>query len=387
MSEWLTLQPATPDAHLPIFVLRYSYHQTGANAGGTMDNNLLLDLRSATPNVTAAMQCIDWEGGGVCTAPDTGNYQYDSLKCSWEQAVDDFHCQMSSPFGGTYTARNSLSDFFLLSGKPAPAKWQNPDSARDLKSLVAGFQQNQPLDFSIHVVDGLGPTTMLAELRDLLPNTRVYVFGSPGAGDTLNAHLSLAIVRNDGRIDTRTIPKWTLGDDAADEGTAPEGFTPVNENDRYGIGLLQQRPGFKAIYVVLNDANNDRSSAHVLYWIGLERANDDVISSAVRVASDAQTYGGCGHYRDDATAVALAVKHGMAEATVTVQPQEQTIMSEENAKDDRPQCAWSGVLHWKAGSGFRVRKVADHCQIPRKQVTIDQNGGVQCKDAPPEEEQ
>ncbi len=383
MSDWVTVQPAAPNPQFPVFVLRYSYHETGANAAGTIDNNLLFDLRFGTPKIAAAMQCIEWEGGGVCGAPDTGSAQYDNVKCAWEQSVEDLHCEMTSPFGGGYTARNSSRDFYLLSDKEAPAKWQTAESVRDLSSIVTRLRPRTAAKDETVMVDGLGPATMLARIRDILPDAVVYVFGSPGAGDTFNSHLSLVIVRSGGRRETRAIPKWTLGDDAADEATPPAGFTPIEdpaETDHYSIGELEHRPEFRAFRVVLNSgATPGNPLRQVLYWVGLQRNQDDVIASAVRVASNAQTYGGCGRYRDDATAVSLNLKPNVAEAAVTVQPQQQTIMTEPDHPDE---CSWSGVLHWKAGAGFRVRKSADLCKVVRKNVTIGSDGTIEAKIAP-----
>jgi hypothetical protein len=35
---------------------------------------------------------------------------------------------------------------------------------------------------------------------------------------------------------------------------------------------------------------------------------------------------------------------------------------------------WTDFLHWKAGAGFRVRKVGEDCKAPHENIKISDDG-------------
>ena len=58
---------------------------------------------------------------------------------------------------------------------------------------------------------------MLEHFKDLLPESDVFVFGSPGAGEMWNAHLSLVTIDAEGKFDAPAIPKWGIAGEQTDE--------------------------------------------------------------------------------------------------------------------------------------------------------------------------
>lgn len=388
IEKWLALQPATADATLPLFVLRYSYNDSGANAEGTIDNELLLDLRSGTPQFAKAAQCIHWEGGGACTSPDTSNATWDRLACQWEQAAGDFHCKMISGFGaGDYPARTAQRQFYLLSNKPAKPDWYSADLPADLAALAQRIHNDPKAATQRVLVPGLGPTTMLARYSDLAPNTDVMIFGSPGPGTMYDARLWFVSVPASPQgtavaPTVQPIAKWSIGSDDADEAASTDlaAYTPVEAPDKYTVAPLEQKPGFHAVQAVLiipppAGAPKDRPQ-HVVFWIGVEAANGEFITNAVRLASETTEYAHCEQNLHDGTATSIQPKKGIAEATVHVQPKELPVES-----GDKPPCAWTGVLHWKPATGFRVRKIDDDCESPVLTVKITDAGAISAKKA------
>jgi hypothetical protein len=370
MGRWLTIKLASPNASLPIFLLDYSYNDSGANAGGTIRNEILLAFQKGSPRIAKAAQCILWEGGGVCGAPDTALAFRDKLNCSWDAAANDFRCALISAYGGTFSQLVAQHDFYLLSEKTAkPA----PDVVPDLVVLAQQSHGNSKLPSSRQNVDGLGPTTLLAHYNNLLPASEVFVFANAAAGTKIASHFTVLTFRADDKPMVQSIAKWDISGEETDEVDPPADFTPTGVDHQYRIHMLETRPGFRAIEVTLTSG-----PVRVVYWIGLEAVQGTLVANTVRLASTGTSYGSCNQWLADGTASLIQRTPGLAEATVHVQSQESPMVA-----DNEPQaCSWAGMLHWKRAAGFRVRKLRDLCDSPTQIVTISEDGVVTSKDAP-----
>jgi hypothetical protein len=124
------------------------------------------------------------------------------------------------------------------------------------------------------------------------------------------------------------------------------------------------------------------NAVHVLYWIGLEATQGTVLTNAVRVASEASQFAQCGEELHDGTAISLERAPGLAEVTLRIRPQDRSFM--ENASDEKAgsPCVWSGVLRWKAGSGFRIRKLAENCKESAADAKINDEGQISLAASP-----
>jgi hypothetical protein len=382
MQTWLSLQTATPDAKLPLFSLSYWHKESGMYDVETFTNQLLLDLRSGSPKIAKALSCSQFEPiGGACSAQDQAAEGRDTLQCQWDAASSDFRCTMTSPFGGPHAVRNAQSDFHLLSDKPAkPPYSDSPSFWPDLGHLSLSIQENPKTPVQGVFVAELGPTTLLQRFSDLLPGADVFVFASPGAGGVWNSHLSLVTVSSAGKVDVQSISQWGISGEATDESKPPKDFVPLSAKDSYRTHILEQRPGFRAFDVALTATPGQPEVDHVLYWIGLEAVEEKLVASAVRVATDAYVYKGCGEEYREGTATSIRRKAGIAEATLRVQGQ---FNSEYTGPypTEGPNCVWTSILHWKPGAGFRARKLSDDCKAAHQEVTITEDGDVTGKDA------
>jgi hypothetical protein len=399
MTGWISIQLATPDVGLPLFILKYQHSDLEVYSASSLENKLLVDLRTSTPQVVKAVSCTSFEPiGGACSAQDEAHEGHDTLECQWDTKVSDFHCTMTAPYGSLYAARTSQTDFYLLSDKPAIPSPQDPaDFVADLRDLAFLIRNNNTNQTEGVLVSGLGPTTLLEHFKDLLPETDVFVFASPGAGDMLNAHLSLVSIQADGRFDMQAIPKWGIAGDETDEyktnehkdavpinardldGT-PGSYVPIDADDAYHTHLLEQRPGFRAFDVILTVGSEKSSPVHVIYWVGLEAVDGKLVANAVRLAGESWVYGGCGEEYWEGTARFIRRKAGVAEATLGVQGRYNPESSNAFPPDyptEGPNCVWTDLLHWKAGAGFRVRKLAEDCKAPHREVKITDDGSIQ----------
>jgi hypothetical protein len=376
MTSWLVIRQVSVDSSLPIFLLDYAYNDSGANTSGTIRNKLLLNFEKGVPRISRAVQCIDWEGGGACGALDNAAAVAGILNCPWDPAADDFRCSLVSAYGGTYSPMRAQRDFYLLSDKVVASP---PDVVPNLVALTERTRgvASSKLPAAPVVVNGVGPTTLLAHYTDLLPSSEAFLFASPAAGNKIASHFSLVTIAPNGKSQIETILKWDISAEEPDEAAAPQGFTPMNVNYQYRVNALEGHTGFRALAVILTSPQPgvDSNTARVVYWIGLEVVQGALVTNAVRLASNATSYGGCNQWLADGSASLIQRKPGLAEATVRVQGQEVPMVAE-----DQPQaCPWVGVLHWKAASGFRVRKLKDLCDSPAQLVSISEEGAVSSK--------
>jgi hypothetical protein len=398
MAGWIGIQLATPDAGLPLFVLKYQHSDLEVYSATSFENKLLVDLRTSTPQVVEAVSCTSFESiGGACSAQDEGHEGHDTLECQWDTKVGDFRCTMTTPYGSPYAARTAQADFYLLSDKPAnPSSHDPAEFVSDLRDFAFLIRNNNTNRTEGVLVSGLGPTTLLEHFKDLLPETDVFVFASPGAGDMLNAHLSLVTLQADGKFDVQAIPKWGIAGDVTDEYKtnehkevvpisagdlygASQSYVPINADDTYRTHLLEQRAGFRAFDVILTVGSAKSSPVHLIYWVGLEAVDGKLVANAVRLAGESWVYGGCGEEYSEGTARFIKRKPGMAEATSEVQgrynPESSTAFPPDYPTEG-PNCVWTDLLHWKAGSGFRARKLGEDCKAPHREVKITDDGSI-----------
>ena len=391
MDGWINIQLATPDAGLPLFILKYQHNDLEVYSASSLENKSLVDLRTSTPQTVNWVSCRSFESiGGACSGRDEGFEGSDTLQCQWDAKASDFRCTMTTPYGSVYAQRRAQEDFYLLSNKPASESAEPVQSLRDLAFAIRNNNTNVTDGV---LASGLGPTTMLEHFNDLLPQTDVFVFASPGAGEMWNAHLSLVTIDANGKVDVQAIPKWGIAGEETDEYKTDElkdivplqagdsccndHFVPLGSDDAYSTHTLEQRAGFRAFDAILTVGSEKRNPVHVVYWIGLEVVDGKIVANAVRVAGESWMYTGCGQEYREGTARFIRRKAGVAEATVGVQgpynPESSTAFPPDYPTEG-PNCVWTDFLHWKAGAGFRVHKVGEDCKAPHENIKISEDG-------------
>jgi hypothetical protein len=408
MAGWLHLQFATPDTKMPLFHLVYQHDSSGVYQTETIDHHLLLDLRKGTPEIITVMTCKTFEPiGGACSAQDEAWEGHDTVECPWDAAATDFHCTLTTPYGSPHAARTAQSEFYLLSSKPVKPSAHHVEAFADVGQLALRIRDNHTTETNDAFVSNaysqqfpsitLGSTTLLQRLKNVMPDSEIFVFASAGPGDMMNAHLSVVTLHGNDKPVIQSIPKWGIAGDQTDEFKrvfGKEEVVPLTANDledlspyvplahdAYRTHTLEQRPGFIAFDVIVTAPQNDQNTPRIVYWVGLEAVSGKLIANAVRLAGDSSVYGGCGHEFLEATASLIRKKTGSAEATVRVQGQFQPEYSDPYPTEG-PNCVWSGVLHWKMGAGFRVRKLGDNCKAPHQEIKISDDGEISVQGRP-----
>jgi hypothetical protein len=311
MAGWISIQLATPDAGLPLFLLKYQHSDLEVYSASSLENKLLVDLRTSTPQTVNSVSCRSFESiGGACSGRDEGSEGSDTLQCQWDAKASDFRCTMTAPYGSPYAQRRAQEDFYLLSDKPTSAASASVESVQRLRDLAFLIRNNNTNRTEGVLISGLGPTTMLEHFKDLLPQADVFVFASPGAGEMWNAHLSLVTIGAEGKFEIQAIPKWGIAGKETDEYKTNEfkdivpikagdlccndNFVPIGTDDEYRTHVLEQRPGFRAFAAILTVGSEKSNPVHVVYWVGLEVVDGKIVANAVRLAGESWMYGGCG---------------------------------------------------------------------------------------------
>jgi hypothetical protein len=408
MAAWLHLQFATPDTKLPLFLLDYQHDSSGTYQAETIDHHLLLDLRKGTPQIITVLTCSVFEPiGGACSAQDKAWEGNTVIQCPWDATASDFYCTLTAPYGSPHAARTAQTEFYLLSHKPVKSSAKHAEVFADVGQLALHIRDNPTAETKDVFVSNVhsqqahpltsGSTTLLQRFKNVLPDSEVFVFASAGPGDMTNAHLTLVTLRDNDKPVIQSIPKWGIAGDQTDEFKRVFGqdeVVPLTANDleelsvyvpiahdSYRTHILEQRPGFSAFDVIVTAPQKEQNAVHIVYWVGLEAVDGKLLANAVRLAGDSSVYGGCGHEFLEATATLIRKKAGSAEATVRVQGQFQPEYSDPYPTEG-PHCVWNGVLHWKAGAGFRVRKLGEDCKVPHQELRITEDGEISAQGAP-----
>jgi hypothetical protein len=101
---------ATPDPDIPLLDLSFMEDLGGANANNSQEAHILMDFRFSPPQVLVTADCAYNEGGGVCTAIDSGMAPRSDLQCDWVGDRNDFLCsEIREPEGSAH------QDYYLLS--------------------------------------------------------------------------------------------------------------------------------------------------------------------------------------------------------------------------------------------------------------------------------
>lgn len=382
ISKWVSVQFAAPGRDLPLFVVRYSDYREGDGGDLRTNKELLIDLRGSNPEVDAADECTDIETKrGNCAAIAAAYVDRQTFNCSWDSSAADFHCNSRYGYGAPDSYRTVQEDFYLTADKPASPAWV-AKSPPDLVAWAQSLHKSASIPIKSAMLPGLGSTTFLARYAELLPQADVLLFASPEGGSHLNAQFSLVIIPEHGEPSVQTVEKWDIGGEKPEDrivtwpSPGPQEFSaPVDDGDKYQVRGLEDRPAFHASQVTLawEGHHFDKSGvAHVVYWIGLESVGGKLVSNGVRLASEGQTMSGCNDFLDDATSSSLSIKPLTAEATVRVQPRTQAQLEE----GEPVACQWVGLVHWKAGAGFRVRKLSEDCKASPRVISISDDGTI-----------
>ena len=365
--------------HVPILHATYSQDLGGANADNWTVNDLLLDFRHATPRIVATTECGYNEGGGACTAIDSGEMSRSNLQCSWRSAVHDFLCSetMDGPSGHR--------DSYLLNEHRVP-----PLRSGEVATMADAIVRlrAQPSLRAV-VVRQAGPVHLVHDLK-LPSGLHLIILGSPGrlhAVPVTNARLGRPV-----NIEPKALPgDERHASETPSPGSSDGGGWTLERSTSFSAGVLQRSGALFVLQIVAHDGD-----FRSLIWLGIEDRNTAPVLDALTVATESQTYIQCGRYHFAPAVVAVRAIERPFRALVDVQPtastghQDGLVWGTEwrSEGDARAiDCLRRGEIRWISGKGFDATVDAPRSSDPPTQpryVRIDDTGKVTLStEAPP----
>jgi hypothetical protein len=343
---------ATPDPSIAIFDLSFSVDEGGANANNSTDSHILLDFRSEPPTVLASLECNNNEGGGACTAFDSGTATRSGLRCTWHSETSDFWCDEVQPLAGPYS-RPAHDYFYLIRGDQAP-----PPSHSCMVDNLA--QAAQRLDS----VDGSCPISYVSHYGEVgfaMKTPKLLVLGSPGDKRTL-FHFVPRRSKSPQNIVSLEPADVSLAEDSESRqrvlhnisGVTPEGTIRYKARQVYSGHHLQ-------VYSVVAKEGN----SHEVYWLGIEDSHGETYYDVLRIATEASYYSGCGRSLVPPAIVSTSKIEAPFYVRVQIQPEILVSDAEETVEfrgsdSDKPtrECVHSATVEWSGGHKFRLRAVS-----------------------------
>jgi len=255
---------AASDENVPLIVIAFTQDLGGANANNWIDSRLLLDFRESPPRVAATADCAYNEGGGACTAIDSGMMPRSTLQCDWQAAISDFLCTEQ---GGGHR------DFYLLSDRVPPPRSSEVASLEEAADVLArrGIGQTVTV-WRLGPVAWIGQVTMDEQRSAMLLASRGSFYLVSRSNDGIGPILEVG-------------PHALLDDTASAEAVGlPQGewtgdFAPhFRSRPIFGDGRLA------VLQVVETSGWNAADPPSALYWIGIELGAEGFLFDAVRLA-------------------------------------------------------------------------------------------------------
>jgi len=326
---------ATSDPDVPLVAIKFSQNLGGANAENWTEATLLLDFRSSPPTVLATAECGYNEGGGACTAYDSGQMPRYELQCDWGGESKDFLCsQISSPAGEGHW------DFFLLNDKPAPLRG---DEVATLQDAVRQFRAKgtaAPVK-----VRGIGPVSWIDEINTN-GHDKVIVLGSP----VLFHFIPESSAGIGQPVDVRSRDVIGGPESSANPAIKAEGFDWTQE---LAAAFHSRQIYTDRDLTVLQVVRTTLPESQELFWLGIPRQTADKYDVVQLVGGG--RYAGCAEFVEPENIASIGKIAKPFTAQVRIQPATRSAENDDqayrwNGSDENPEiseCILPGQIIWK----------------------------------------
>jgi hypothetical protein len=366
---------ATPDSGIPLFDISFTQDLGGANAGNWQEAHILMDFRSSPPRVLVTADCAYNEGGGACTAIDSGMAPRSDLQCDWAGEKNDFLCsEIMDPEGTAHR------DYYLLSDARAPLR------NGEVETLGEAAERLKAQPKTSVKVRGVGAVAWVGEM-ELASREKVIVLGSQLLDSGARFYF---IPESQGRLGTPVIlwPHDLVDDHKPSRGTLGANDWTVDQGISFISRPLYEDTGLTVLQVVAKFGWNR------LYWVGVGKGQQLSEIDVVELAGGSR-YGNCGNYDIPASVVAVKAIQRPFRAALQVQPA--TVTSEGDARpiawssggsdgsdadggEPAGDCLRPGELRWVGGK-FQSTVEEVNCKRHEKPayVQVDNTGEVKLR--------
>ena len=388
---------AVKSLNAPIFRVSWSKHNQGASVFAEVRKILLLDFRSSTPAIVAALQCVSAQGGGACGDWDNGAVPTTTLACNWDAVKADFLC--TSTATGDYTVPLTRR-FYLASGAEVAYTVKEGDPP-DLESLGSWSLLDRRLITKGADIPGLGQVSYVAQYsREDIRGTAV-LFASRGRVSSEARFFAVIVDPQGPRLALEIVPQ-PLVDEARQVGGAEEVYSAPDLQASVVPAAIHSaekfaddaQPAFqvKALETLPNvsvwQVTAKQGSSHEVVWLAAGRnpATGKFVFSGVRMATEVGAYAGCGDGSTKASAATIERKAGSLDAVLDVEPAHKydldgKIADTADQGESAVLCPMQIKLSWNNSVGF-IREESDPpCADTTKarRVSISDTGEITAK--------
>jgi hypothetical protein len=344
--------PAAPGPTQPLVYVEAYQDLGGANANNWSTHQLLLDFSQAQPQAAVAAVCGYNEGGGACTAQDSGAMARSEVACDWDARARDLLC--------TERRAGRRQRAFLRT-----VAW--PDLLADeVATLDDALAALRTLPGRPVVVRGLGPVSVV----------QAFTTPSGRALQLVHTLTGVLVVPAAGGAPTwsRTTEIWRPPDASGAAPWTSEDAVQTRSRTLYARGLL----------TVIEMTILEQGDPTAIAWIGVEDGPDGLTVDVKAIASEAMTYLRCGMSRGHESVVEIGPIEEPFAARLALQPafhegdDGQLAWGPEEGEDAGPRCLQPVRLSWAPGTGFVADRVAIDCRddVRPRYVRIDEAGRV-----------
>lgn len=392
----------TPDPAIPLFQVSYTANWVGANAGGIYGHVLLLDLRSTPPRVAEQLECTYGEGGGVCTAPDSGYGDHTSISCEWNKS--DYVCNQRINLSTGWGERFTDTSYYLLSGKDAYAP---PPEAVNKIEWIPDRMDRRKGDGQRFLVPDLGDTDEIFSLKQR--EHELYLMAARGSSPALHMGMaegnsfderfflaehpfadrpSIAVELQPSTASTLTPITFPEADRMREQAakaapppnTARAGGTPIT----WKVKKIYGDDSFFVLQVIVKEGD-----VHAIYWVGIDQRSSPIAADLYRLSTDALPYYQCNRFVQEENAASYHLVPGAAfHATIDVEPLHITdgnggLDTAEEVTDQTSGKVCTKHMSWDRAKGFvfaenPVCKPAN----PARSIAISDDGQITTKPMP-----
>jgi hypothetical protein len=350
---------ATPDPAVPIVDLSFTEDLGGANADNSQEAHILMDFRSSPPQVLVTADCAYNEGGGACTALDSGMAPRSDLQCDWVGDKKDFLCSEIMYSGGT-----AHRDTYLLTDTEAPLR------SGEVATLAEAAQALKSQPGTTAKVRDIGVVAWVGELN--VGSGKTIVLGSQSL-DGGALFYFIPELRGGLGIPVVIWPHDFMDDGKGAGVSLDASYWTVDQGVSFVMQPIYDDPRLSVLQVVAKAGGNR------LYWVGAASGQKGPEFDVVELAGGSR-YVSCGDYHVPASVVAVEDVKRPFLAALKVQPS--TVTSEGDARpigwNNAPRdCVRPGELRWEGGK-FQGTMAQGDCKPDEEPgyVQVDDAGKV-----------
>lgn len=365
---------ATSDPRVPLLSIAFRSHVTGRTS---LDNaqNLVLDLRPASPVLIAQLSAVDVDG--FCIVP---RYHPDT-SCTWDDRRQDFLCTE------TYNKEHNITmrrHSWMTTGERVtqlPAA-SGPSTLNEYVDALVSDRRRagtwaEPAD--------VGAVRFIAEVPSRRSNRRIFLFGS---FSQFGPPFWIAVHEGE-RTQVTPVKTFLAGGSVltaaafTDSGLPLDSYRRTGEPPTFRLRALAGTVEGPRLFNVVQEGDSRRA-----YHLAIDEHGDAVVANAITIASSGAAdefdgFGACGD-RFDAFARPTRIRLEPLRIDYDIEPGFEVPRDADfQLRRSGDTCVVASRATWQPGAGFAIAPTTRACPTDRfRTVFVRPDGSLQTRVRP-----